>query len=308
MIMSWTEQRNQQYSEEKEQSYSRPHLIDKESFKNFGFRLSWGLQQLSKRFPELRGLKLHVGVYSPNIDDLNQICEDIARIVWRYEHEYPIGAKFYCGEFAKGFIDPSDPQRGKQITIYFPFNVDPNFNPKGLMAVMVTLIENVLQKYNSKIWRISADPRYNFCISDDCSISVRASSDFYDLNRVQAFLERFGNPVEIARRLGWEFELKYLRHYYKDYLNSRLLSRIEVQNLIRYDPKRLVGNFVAVPIETLHGVSYRMFRIVENIGDNMIRVVEHDGDLRQLQNKLYTLDYVSQNPLQNLLNTPYYKW
>jgi len=300
---------NQLYSNE-----DKPYLLTAEDFKNLSSRrsniYSWGLWKLAFAGEStLSGLKLHIGVYSPDFNYLAKAYEYIARIVWRYEHSYPIGAKFADEEVAKEFSNPLEPQRGKQVTIYFPFNICPNL--WGLMKVMIPLIDIVLSKLNLPIQRIQADPRYNFYISPDGYMSVRASSDFHGKNQLLDDNERFGNPLEVARKLGLEEVMYNLREIYSIF---RIYTKVDFVNIYEVEKainenrfKDIFNKLVAVPIETSRGISYHIFRIIGLTPDGRVEVIRHDGDLKYLEKKIYEIDYISRDPLERILNSPYYE-
>jgi len=294
---------NQLYSVE-----DRPYLLTAEDFKVPGLRYSYGLWKLTWK-KNLSGLKLHIGIYSPNFDYLARAYEAIARIVWRYEHSYPIGAKFAGENLAEEYSRPTDRQRGKHVTIYFPLSLDPTLG--GLMKVMIPLIDIVLSKLNLPIQRIPADPRYNFYISPDGYMSIRASSDFHGKNQIQDDDERFGNPLEVARRLGLEELMYNLREIYsisRIYTKMDFVSRYEVEKAINENRfKDIFNKLVAVPIATSRGTSYRIFRIIGLTQDGRVEVITHDGNLRNLEKRIYETDFISRDPLERILNSPYYE-
>jgi len=297
---------NQLYSKE-----DRPYLLTAENFKEPGFVPSWGIRNLDRlaKKENLSGLKLHIGIYSQNFEDLAKAYEIVARIVWRYEHSYPISAKFAGEYLAEVFSKPTERQRGKHITIYFPFSIDQSL--RGLMKVMILLIDIALSKLNLPIQRISADPRYNFYISPDGYISVRASSDFYGKDYIQDNKERFGNPIEVARRLGLEEVLYDLRDTYllsRVHTNQDFVNRYEVKRAI--DENRfedILNKFVAIPLDTSRGTSYHIFRIIGLTPDGRVEVIRHDGNLRNPEKKVCEISHISRSPLEKILSSPYYE-
>lgn len=200
------------------------------------------------------GWKIHVGLGIEDLYNENEkkvvvdVVKEIVELVAKYEKE-DITAKFAGFRLMKYWLDESESQRGKQVTIYIPENRE------DLVPIIGRHLKYILDKYRDRgLKLIGADQYKNIPLTNDGVISFRWASYFGPQSeeemRVDDY-ERYTNPWEVLHKVGKYDKGKEIRDRFKQLENARYLSRMEVLEYLEGNElDRLKGNIVGILVSS----------------------------------------------------------